>query len=79
MSSSIAPVEERHNTGIGILLLSQLVLIFLDTLAKWMATQGIPTGEIVFMRYAVHVRQILAIVWPLRGKSLFETVSTLDR
>ena len=75
MSSHIAPVEERHNTGIGILLLSQLVLIFLETSAKWMSTQGIPTGEIVFIRYAVHVGLILAIVWPLRGKSLFRTAS----
>ncbi|WP_375449510.1 DMT family transporter [uncultured Devosia sp.] len=75
MSTLIAPVEERHNSGIGILLLSQLILIFLDTSAKWMSTQGIPTGEIVFIRYAVHVALILAIVWPLRGRALFSTAN----
>ena len=64
--SEIAPIEERHNTGIGILLLSQLILLFLDTSAKWMSTQGIPTGEVVFMRYGVHVALILVFVWPLR-------------
>ena len=73
--AAIAPVEERHNTGIGILLLSQLILIFLDTSAKWMSTQGIPTGEIVFIRYAVHVVLILVFLWPLRGSALFRTAS----
>ncbi|KFC71179.1 hypothetical protein FF80_00622 [Devosia sp. LC5] len=73
MSAQIAPVEERHNTGIGILLLSQLILLVLDTSAKWMSAQGIPTGEIVFMRYAVHVALILVFIWPLRGRDLFRT------
>jgi drug/metabolite transporter (DMT)-like permease len=75
MSSPIAPIEERHNTGIGVLLLSQLVLLFLDTSAKWMATQGIPAGEVVFIRYAVHVALILVLVWPLRGRALFHTAN----
>src|SRR6187549_1709536 len=75
MPSPIAPVEERHNTGIGILLASQLILIFLDTSAKWMSTQGIPTGEIVFIRYAIHVALILVIVWPLRRAALFHTAN----
>ena len=75
MSAQIAPVEDRHNTGIGILLLSQLILLFLDTAAKWMATQGIPTGEVVFMRYGVHVALILVFVWPLRGAALFRTAN----
>lgn len=75
MSAQIAPVEERHNTGIGILLLSQLILLFLDTSAKWMSNQGIPTGEIVFIRYAVHVALILVFVWPLRRGGLFRTAN----
>ena len=75
MSNTIAPIEERHNSGIGILLLSQLILIFLDTSAKWMSTQGIPTGEIVFIRYAVHVALILLFLWPLRGAALFRTAN----
>ena len=75
MSAPIAPVEERHSAGIGILLASQLVLVFLDTSAKWMSNQGIPTGEIVFIRYAVHVALILAFVWPLRRKALFITAN----
>ncbi|UXN73424.1 hypothetical protein N8D56_21505 [Devosia sp. A8/3-2] len=75
MSAQIAPIEERHSTGIGILMLSQLILIFLDTSAKWMATQGIPAGEIVFIRYAVHVALILLFIWPLRGRALFRTAN----
>lgn len=75
MSPPIAPVEERNNYGIGVLLLSQLILLFLDTSAKWMSTQGIPTGEIVFIRYAVHVALILVFVWPLRKSALFRTAN----
>lgn len=75
MSNLIAPIEERPNAGISILLASQLILLLLDTSAKWMSGQGIPTGEIVFIRYAVHVALILIFVWPIRKRELFRTAS----
>ena len=69
----IASIENRSSAGIGVLLLSQLVLLFFDTSVKWMTNQGIPTGEIVFIRCFVHVGLVLCIIWPLRGSVLFRT------
>ncbi len=75
MASVVAPIEDRSNTGIGIVLLSQLVLVCLDVSAKWMSVSGLPTGEIIFMRYGVHVALILLILWPVRRAALFRTAN----
>ncbi len=53
MASHIAPIEERRNLGIGILLIAQVFFAVLDTSAKFMATEGLPLAEIVFVHYAV--------------------------
>lgn len=73
MSSPVAPVEDRRTFGIGLLVFAQLFFAGLDTSAKWLAVSGIPTGEIVFMRYAVHVGLIVLLIMPVRGLSLFRT------
>lgn len=75
MSRAIPPLEERHNAGIGVLMLSQIALVALDVSAKWMSIDGIPTAEIVFVRYGVHVALILMILLPIRGWGLFRTGS----
>lgn len=66
MTTKIAPVEERRNFGIGILLVAQLFFTALDTSAKYMSVAGIPTTEIVFIRYLVHVVLILALIAPVQ-------------
>ena len=68
-----APVEQNANKAILILLLAQSVLIFLDVSAKWLSTAGIPTTEIMFARYGIHVALLLLLVLPVRGWSLFRT------
>ena len=73
MTSTVAPVEDRRSLGIGLLIFAQLFFAGLDTSAKWLAEAGIPTGEIVFMRYAVHVGLIIALIMPVRGLALFRT------
>lgn len=70
MSSSIAPVEERRNLGIGILLIAQLFFATLDTSAKFLSSIGLPLTEIVFIRYAVHVALALALFLPVQ-RNLF--------
>lgn len=72
MTSRIAPVEERRNLGIGILLFAQLFFATLDTSAKYLSSVGIPLGEIVFIRYAVHVALALALFLPVQ-RNLFVT------
>ncbi|WP_316359553.1 DMT family transporter [Devosia sp.] len=67
------PVEQNANKAILILLLAQSVLIFLDVSAKWLSTAGLPTTEIMFARYGIHVGLLLLLVLPVRGWSLFRT------
>ncbi|MDB5540056.1 MAG: hypothetical protein JWQ89_1783 [Devosia sp.] len=66
MTSTIAPVEERRNFGIGILLVAQIFFATLDTSAKYMAVVGIPLTEIVFVRYGVHVALTIALFLPIQ-------------
>ena len=73
MTSTIAPVEERRNYGIGILLFAQLFFATLDTSAKWLVVSGIPTTEIIFVRYVVQVVLILALFLPIERRGLFRT------
>jgi len=72
MASTIAPIEERRNLGIGILLIAQLFFAVLDTSAKFMSTEGLPLAEIVFVRYAVHVALGVALFLPVQH-DLFKT------
>ena len=72
MNSTIAPIEERRNYGIGILLFAQLFFTTLDTSAKFLSVAGLPTGEIIFVRYFVHVVLIISLFLPVQ-KGLFVT------
>jgi drug/metabolite transporter (DMT)-like permease len=71
MTSTIAPVEERRNFGIGLLLFSQLFFATLDTSAKYLSFIGLPLGEIVFVRYAIHVVLAIALFLPLQRDLFF--------
>lgn len=72
MASHIAPIEERRNLGIGILLIAQVFFAVLDSSAKFMATEGLPLAEIVFVRYAVHVALGVALFLPVQ-RDLFHS------
>lgn len=73
MTITIAPVEERRNLGIGILLFAQLFFATLDTSAKYLSVIGLPLTEIVFVRYGVHVALALALFLPVQKLALFKT------
>jgi drug/metabolite transporter (DMT)-like permease len=73
MSSTIAPIEERRNYGIGILLFAQIFFTILDTSAKWLSVSGIPLAEIMFVRYGVHVVLMLVLFLPAEGRGLFRS------
>lgn len=72
MASHIAPIEERRNLGIGILLIAQVFFAVLDTSAKYMSTEGLPLAEIVFVRYAVHVALGITLFLPIQ-RDLFRS------
>lgn len=69
--SAVSPIESRANLGIMLVLASQLVLLVLDISAKWLSIEGLPTSEIVFMRYTMHLVLLLLLFLPVSGKSLF--------
>lgn len=73
MTSAPITVVDRRSYGIGILLFAQIFFTGLDTSAKWMAISAIPTSEIIFIRYAVHVALAIAMFLPVHGFSLFRT------
>lgn len=68
---AVAPIESRANLGIALLLASQLVLLMLDISAKWLSVEGMPTTEIVFVRYGMHMALLLLLFLPVTGKKLF--------
>jgi drug/metabolite transporter (DMT)-like permease len=73
MNSIIAPREERVMFGIGIILLSQVAFVLIDPSAKWLAAAAIPTTEIIFVRYAVHLALVVGFFLPQRGRALVRT------
>jgi len=75
MTTTIKPMEDRRGLGIGILLFAQLFFTVLDTSAKYLAVAGLPTSEIVFVRYGVHVLLTLGLFLPVNGLNLFKTRS----
>ena len=73
MTTAIAPKEDRRSVGIAILLFSQIFFTTLDTSAKYLSEFGLPTSEIVFVRYGVHVAMVMAVFLPQIGLGLFRT------
>jgi len=71
MASVVAPVESRANYAITLVLVSQLVLLVLDVSAKWLSFGGMPTTEIIFMRYGMHLALLLVLFLPVTGRNLF--------
>jgi drug/metabolite transporter (DMT)-like permease len=69
--SAVSPIESRANLGILLVLASQLVLLLLDISAKWLSIEGMPTSEIVFVRYDMHVALLLLLFLPVTGLRLF--------
>lgn len=71
MANLIAPIENRANYAITLVLASQLVLLMLDISAKWLSVEGLPTTEIVFVRYGMHLFLLLLLFLPVTGRNLF--------
>lgn len=75
MSRTVAPVEERRNLGIGLVLIAQIFFTMLDTSAKYLSVSGIPVTEVVFIRYVLQLVLLLALVMPVSGFGPFTTRS----
>lgn len=72
-ATTTAPIEDRRTLGIGLLVSAQLFFATLDTSAKWLAVAGLPTFQVVFIRYAIPLVVLLALLLPTRGLGVFRT------
>lgn len=70
MAPVVAPIESRANFAIALVLLSQLALLVLDISAKWLSVEGVPTTEIVFVRYGMHLLLLLVLFLPVTGPNM---------
>jgi drug/metabolite transporter (DMT)-like permease len=75
MSRPIAPIEERRLLGIGFVLIGYLCFTVIDSCAKWLSGHGMPTTEVVFVRYAGQLILVSALFLPSRGTELVRTRS----
>lgn len=64
MSDAVLPAEERRSLAIVLMLGAFLCFTLIDTSAKWLVLSGMPTLEVVFIRYAGHLAFIAALVAP---------------
>lgn len=71
--NTIKPIEDRRTLGFSMVIVALMMFTALDTCAKILVTHGIPSLEVVFARYAVHLVLVVAIFLPLQGKSLTRT------
>jgi drug/metabolite transporter (DMT)-like permease len=73
MSPEIRPVEDRRLLGIGLALAGYFCFTIIDSCAKYLSSHGLPTIEVVFVRYAAQLIIVSAVFFPQRGRSLTTT------
>ena len=57
--SLVAPIEDRRLFAIGLIVVAVLGFTGLDTCAKWLVLDGLPTTEVVFVRYFGHLALVV--------------------
>ena len=67
MASAVKPIEDRRLLGIGMMLAAYLCYTIIDSCAKLMTQAGMPTMEVVFVRYAGQFILVLAFFLPQQG------------
>lgn len=71
--NTIKPIEDRRTLGFSMVIVALMMFTGLDTCAKILVTNGIPSLEVVFARYAVHLALVVAILLPMQGRSMVKT------
>ncbi|MDB5540055.1 MAG: Permease of the drug/metabolite transporter superfamily [Devosia sp.] len=67
MASAVKPIEDRRLLGISLMLVGYLCYTIIDSCAKLLTQAGLPTMEVVFVRYAGQLTLVLAIFLPREG------------
>jgi drug/metabolite transporter (DMT)-like permease len=73
MARAVRPIEERRLLGISLVLLGYLLFTVVDSCAKWLMNAGLPSNEVVFVRYAGQLLMVSAFFLPTRGVELVTT------
>lgn len=73
MASLVKPVEDRRLLGIAMMLAALFCYTVIDTCAKLMVLAGMPTMEVVFIRYAGQFILVLALFLPREKLALVAT------
>ena len=73
MARAIKPIEERRLLGIGLVLFGFFCFSVIDSCAKWLSLSGLPSTEVVFVRYAGQFLLVMALFAPSRGRELVTT------
>ena len=73
MARAIKPIEERRLLGIAFVLVGYFCFTVIDSCAKWLSASGMPTSEVVFIRYAGQFVLAAAFFLPTRGLALLTT------
>jgi drug/metabolite transporter (DMT)-like permease len=63
-ASAVAPVEDRTLRGILLMLVALAGFTGIDSCAKWLVLDGLPTAEVVFVRYLGHLVLVIALALP---------------
>lgn len=73
MASMVKPIEDRRLLGISMMLGGYLCYTIIDSFAKLLSQSGLPTMEVVFVRYAGQLILVLAIFLPREGPRALAT------
>ena len=73
----VAPIEDRTLRGIALMLAALAGFTGIDTCAKWLVLDGMPTAEVVFVRYLGHLILVIAFALPL-GEPFLRTANPRD-
>lgn len=73
MTGLVAPLEERRLRGIVYVLVGYFCFTVIDTCAKWLTIAGMPTGEVVFIRYAGQLFFVVLLFGPANGREMVRT------
>ena len=77
MPPTIRPIEDRRLLGIGLALMGYACFTVIDSCAKWLTLHGLPTMEVVFIRYAGQLLLVVALFAPREGRALLTTRAPL--
>lgn len=67
----------RALAGITLFIIAFILFSIVDACAKWLVLKGIPSNEVVFARYAVHLTAAVIILLPKKNRAAWHSYALL--